>query len=228
MTFSLAGRCARTGMFGVVVTTSSPAVGARCAHTAAGIGAVLTQNVTDPRLGPLGLDLLRRGYGAQQGMDAIVAATTQQNRWRQLAIIDRNGQTAAFSGRYVKAERSEAHGTDCVSIANIVRSAEIPALMVRAFEADPSAHLAERLLAALQAGERGGSEFKPLVSAAMHISWHEAFPYIDLRVDSDANPIAALRRLWKEYEPMADLYVSRALDPDSVSTPPQTEVAKSL
>jgi uncharacterized Ntn-hydrolase superfamily protein len=220
MTFSLAGRCARTGMFGVVVTTSSPAVGSRCAHTAAGIGAVLTQNVTDPRLGPLGLDLLRRGYGAQLVVDAIVAATTQHNRWRQLAIIDRHGQTAAFSGHYVKPERNEAHGRDCVSIANIVRSAEIPALMVKAFEADPSAHLAERLLAALQAGEGGGSEFKPLVSTAMHISWHEPFPYIDLRVDGDSNPIAALGCLWKEYEPMADLYVSRALDPDSVSIPP--------
>lgn len=220
MTFSIAGRCARTGMFGVVVTTSSPAVGSRCAHSAAGVGAVLTQNVTDPRLGPLGLDLLRRGYGARQAMDAIAAATTQHNRWRQLAIIDRDGQTAALSGDYVKPERNEAHGRDCVAIANIVRSAEIPALMVKAFEANPSAHLAERLLAALQAGEEGGSEFKPLLSTAMHISWREPFPYIDLRVDSDANPVAALRRLWNEYEPMADLYVSRALDPDSVSTPP--------
>lgn len=220
MTFSIAGRCARTGMFGVVVTTSSPAVGSRCAHTAAGVGAVLTQNQTDPRLGPLGLDLLRRGFGAQQAMDAIVAGTAQFNRWRQLAIVDRSGATAAFSGRYVKGERNEAHGKDCVAIANIVRSDQIPAMMVRAFEADPSAHLADRLLAALQAGEDGGSEFKPLVSTAMHVSWREAFPYVDLRVDSDANPIATLRRAWQEYAPMADLYVSRALDPDLVSTPP--------
>ena len=61
MTFSLVGRCARTGMLGAVVTTSSLAVGARCPHARANIGAVLTQYCTDPRLGPLALDLLARG-----------------------------------------------------------------------------------------------------------------------------------------------------------------------
>ncbi|PZO00374.1 MAG: DUF1028 domain-containing protein, partial [Hyphomicrobiales bacterium] len=83
MTFSLAGRCARTGMLGAVVTTSSIAVGSRCQHAAAGVGAALTQHMTDPRLGPLMLDLLRRGYSAQQAIDAAVAATPRSD-WRQL------------------------------------------------------------------------------------------------------------------------------------------------
>ena len=64
MTFSLVGRCARTGMLGAVVTTSSIGVGSRCPHARAGVGAALTQHRTDPRLGPLALDLLGRGFTA--------------------------------------------------------------------------------------------------------------------------------------------------------------------
>ena len=215
MTFSILGRCARTGMFGLVVTTSSPAVGSRCGYVAAGVGAALTQNRTDPRLGPLAIDLLKRDYTAKQSIAAIVAATPY-HRWRQLACIDRHGDTAAFTGASVKPERNEAHGLNCVSIANIVRSADEPAAMVRAFERDPDASLTVRLLDALEAGERAGSEFVPLVSAALLVSHEHSFPYVDLRVDSDPHPIARLRALWLEYQPMADLYVTRAIDPDSL------------
>ena len=215
MTFSILGRCARTGMFGLVVTTSSPAVGSRCGYVAAGVGAALTQNRTDPRLGPLAIDLLKREYTAKQAIAAIVAVTPH-HRWRQLACIDRHGETAAFTGASVKPEHNEVHGLNCVSIANIVRSAEVPAAMVRAFENDQSAPLPVRLLDALEAGERAGSEFVPLVSAALLVSHEHAFPYVDLRVDSDPQPIARLRALWQEYQPMADLYVTRAIDPDSL------------
>jgi len=73
MTPSLAGRCARTGMLGAMVTTSSIAVGARCPYAAAGVGAVLTQHTTDPRLGPLGLDLLERGMTPAHVVEALHA-----------------------------------------------------------------------------------------------------------------------------------------------------------
>jgi len=215
MTFSLAGRCARTGMLGAVVTTSSIAVGARCPYVAAGVGAVLTQHTTDPRLGPLGLDLLERGMTPAHVVEALKAVTSRAD-WRQLAMIDREGRTASHTGASCKPELGEAHGRDCVAIANIVRSAEVPRAMVRTFEADPEAHLAERLIAALKAGDEAGGEFKPLVSAALLIADREAFPYVDLRVDSAPCPIAALAALWRDYEPMADLYVARAVNPASV------------
>ena len=217
MTFSLAGRCARTGMMGAAVTTSSIAVGSRCPFAAAGVGAVLTQHTTDPRLGPLALDLLRRGIAPANVLDALRSATPGSG-WRQLALIDRDGRTAAYTGASCKPELGEAHGRDCVAIANIVRSDEIPAVMVRAFEADPGAHLAARLISALRAGLAAGGEFKPLVSSALVVADRQAFPYVDLRVDSDPDPIACLARLWHEYEPMADLFVARAIDPDSVVT----------
>lgn len=215
MTFSIAGRCARTGMLGAVVTTSSIAVGSRCAFAVAGIGAALTQHTTDPRLGPLMLDQLRRGYTVEQAIDAAVGVTPRSD-WRQLAVIDAQGRTASHAGAAVKPERAEIHGRDCVAIANIVRSMEVPAAMVRAFEADPAAPLALRLIDALTAGDKAGGEFKPLVSTGIMIAYREAFPYVDLRVDSDADPIGTLRRLWREYEPLADMFVARAVHPDSV------------
>lgn len=213
MTFSLAARCARTGMLGTVVTTSSIAVGSRCPHAAAGIGGVLTQHMTDPRLGPLGLSLLREGRSPEQAIDAMVAATKRSD-WRQLAVIDATGRTASFTGASCKPERAEAHGRDCVALANIVQSTEVPAAMVAAFEADPSLPLAARLIAALRAGDAAGGEFKPLVSAALVVAHQESFPYADLRVDSASDPIDALARLWQDYEPQADLYLARAVDPD--------------
>jgi uncharacterized Ntn-hydrolase superfamily protein len=218
MTYSLAGRCARTGMLGAVVTTSSIAVGARCQHAAAGIGAVLTQHTTDPRLGPLGLELLRRGYTARDTVAALAAATPRPD-WRQLAVIDAAGNTASHTGASCKIEKAEAHGLDCVALGNIVRSAEVPAAMVRAFQAEPEQPLAARLIAALKAGDAAGGEFKPVISTALVVVDKQWFPYVDLRVDSDPDPIATLARLWHEYEPVADSYVARAVDPDSVIVP---------
>lgn len=218
MTFSLAGRCARTGMVGAVVTTSSIAVGSRCPYAGAGIGAALTQHTTDPRLGPLALELLGRDLAPADVIQALVSATPGRDR-RQLALIDREGRTAAWTGAGCKPERGEAHGVDGIAIANIVRSAEVPHAMVRAFEAEPDQHLATRLIAALRAGDEAGGEFKPLVSAALVIAHEQSFPYVDLRVDSDPDPISRLARLWHEYGPVADLYVARALDPDSAVTP---------
>jgi uncharacterized Ntn-hydrolase superfamily protein len=213
MTFSLLGRCPRTGMLGAAVTTSSIAVGSRCSHARAGIGACLTQHRTDPRLGPLALDLLARGYEAAHVMQAVLAVAPHRE-WRQLAVIDSAGRTAAFTGAHVAREKAgEAHGKDCVAIANIVRSPDIPAAMVRAFEADPRRPLAERLIAALAAGEAAGGEFVPVISAALVVVHQERFPYADLRVDSHATPIVELARLWREYEPEAEAYVVRANDP---------------
>ena len=215
MTFSMAGRCARTGMLGAIVTTSSIAVGSRCAFAAAGVGAALTQHTTDPRLGPLLLDQLRRGYTAEEAIGASVGSTPRSDL-RQLAIIDKEGRTASFSGASVKPERAEVHGRDCVALANIVRSQTVPAAMVKAFEANPRAPLALRLIDALEAGNAAGGEFKPLMSAGLIIAYREAFPYVDLRVDSDPDPIETMRRLWQEYEPVADMFVARAVHPDSV------------
>ena len=223
MTFSLIGRCARTGQFGAVVTTSSVAVGARVPFARAGVGAVLTQHRTDPRLGPLGLELLGRGFTAQQTVDAIVAATPHR-AWRQVAVIDAAGATAHYDGAHVRPAISVAHGKDCVGAGNILRNAAVAPAMVAAFEAGIGQALAERLVQAIQAGEDAGGETAAVVSASLLVVDRQPFPFVDLRVDAHDRPLGELARLWALYAPTAEDYVRRAVDPDFAAgyvAPPQ-------
>jgi len=219
MTFSIAGRCARTGSFGIAISTSSIAVGSRCPYARAGVGAVLTQHRTDPRLGPRGIALLQSGCSAQETLDALVASSPQIG-WRQLAVIDAQGRTAAFAGNRISSIHNEVQGLDCVAIGNIIASAGVPVAMARIFERDPALPLAERLVQGLEAGLAAGGELKPVMSAALLVVHEQEFPLVDLRVDWTDAPIATLRRLWTEYAPMVEEFVVRALDPDKANVPP--------
>jgi uncharacterized Ntn-hydrolase superfamily protein len=218
MTFSLIGRCPRTGQFGAAVATSSIAVGARVAFCAAGVGAVLTQHRTDPRLGPRGIELLRSGCTAQQTINALVAST-QHVQWRQLAAIDAQGNTAAYSGTRTKPEMSEAAAQDVCAVGNILSTARVPPAMLRAFQADPMAPLAERLVHALEEGLAAGGENGPVRSAYLVVVERESFPLVDLRVDWHDTPVAELRALWNRYAPQTGEYLIRALDPDNAPNP---------
>ncbi|WP_426954684.1 DUF1028 domain-containing protein [Muricoccus radiodurans] len=213
MTFSLLGRCARTGQIGAAGATSNIGVGARIQHIAAGVGAVLTQHRTDPRLGPRGVALLRSGCSARETVDALVASTPHHG-WRQLAALDARGGTAHFHGARVKPAHNHAHGRDCVAIGNILANDGVPAAMVAAFAADPGAPLADRLLAALAAGEAAGGEHGPVVSAVLEVHGAHDFPLADLRVDRAKDPIAELAGLWRDYAPQVEEFILRATDPD--------------
>ncbi|MBL6077642.1 DUF1028 domain-containing protein [Belnapia sp. T18] len=213
MTFSLIGRCARTGQIGAAVTTSSIAVGSRVPFCAAGVGAVLTQHRTDPGLGPRGLDLLRSGCGAEAAVAALVASTPH-HAWRQIAVMDAAGRTAHFDGAKVKPERGAAHGEGVVAIGNILASDRVPGAMAAAFLAAPGLPLAVRLLRGLEAGEAAGGEHGAVSSASLMVVWREAFPYVDLRVDKAEAPLPALRALWEDYAPLADGFLARAREPE--------------
>jgi len=213
MTYSLLGRCARTGQFGAAVTTSSIAVGARVPHVAPRIGGVLTQHRTDPRLGPRGLELLRSGCSAEETMAALVASTPH-HKWRQLAVMDAQGRTAHFHGAAVKPALNAVHVTDCVAMGNILANDRVPAAMAEAFAQSSDQPLAERLVRAMEAGEAAGGEGKPVISAALLVMEHEIFPLVDLRVDLAAEAISTLRTLWNAYAPSVEEFVTRAVDPD--------------
>lgn len=218
MTFSLAGRCARTGMLGGVITTSSPAVGSRCLFARHGAGVVLTQNRTDPRLGPRGIALLAEGCSPAATLAALVASTPDHG-WRQLAVLDHTGASAHFSGSHIKSKHDGVSGRDCVAAGNILRDAGVPGAMAAAFEAAADLPLPERLLTALEAGDAAGGEGRALRSAALLVVHQHSFAYADLRIDAADHPIAALRALWEEYAPTADEYVTRALDPGLTGPP---------
>lgn len=214
MTFSLLGRCPATRQFGAVTATSNIAVGARVVHCAAGVGGVLTQHRTDPRLGPRGLDLLRSGCSAQQTVDALVASTPHAH-WRQLAVVDAAGRSAAFSGARTRGEMSEAAAENACAIGNILANARVPAAMLWRFQSEPSNPLAERLMCALEEGLATGGETAPVRSAHLLVVDGESFPLVDLRVDWHDQPVAELRALWNRYAPEMGAFLLRALDPDN-------------
>ncbi len=218
MTYSIAAKCPRTGMFGAAITTSSIGVGARCAYARAGVGAVLTQHRTDPRLGPMGLELLAQGLAAAEVVQKLTQGAPGIG-WRQLAVIDREGRTAAFHGDRISSVHSGDEGPGCIAIGNIIRTTAVTRAMVDAFGADPQLHLAERLVRSMEAGYAAGGEPKQVKSAALLVVDRESFALIDLRVDYDPQPLVQLRWLWEIYEPSVKLYVDRAVNPDAVPGP---------
>jgi len=212
LTFSIAGRCPRTGMFGIAITTSSICVASRCAWARAGVGAVLTQNFTDPRLGIRGLDLLATGRSAAETVHALVREN-QHAAYRQLAAIDRLGKTSYFSGEKTLGTHAGAEGEQCVAVGNLLSDPEIPREMVRAFSADPDRHLAHRLLRALERGVAAGGEISPLHSAGLLVVHDQPWPLVDLRADWQEDPVRALRDLWARYEPQIKTFLLWALSP---------------
>ena len=215
MTFSLSGRCARTGAFGVAIGTSSIAVGARCAHARAGVGAAASQNVTDPALGVLLLDLMERGLSARAAIEAAVQERPHIEH-RQLTAVDGKGRAFAFSGAKMLGVHAASVADHCVAAGNLLANAEVPAAMTGAFANDPLAPLGDRLIAALQAGLAAGGEAGAVHSAALLIVTDAAFPYASLRIDwRDDDPVGALSALWRAYAPQADAYLMRARTPDA-------------
>ena len=213
MTFSLVGRCGRTGMLGAIVTSSSPAVAARCAWARADVGAVCTQSVTDPMLGAALLDRLEGGISPEDALADVIAEAAHIEH-RQLTAVDRDGRSAAFSGEHTLGRFATHVGTDCAAAGNLLADEGVPAAMAAAFASDPSAHLGERLIAALRAGREAGGEEGPVHSTGMLVVDTVAWPVTDLRIDwTDADPVEELAELWRLWRPQADAYVARALDP---------------
>ncbi len=211
MTFSLIARCARTGQFGMVISSSSPAVAARCAHVRAGVGVVASQNITDPALGPELLDHLSKGEPAQMALAAVATGRAFID-YRQLLVIDAHGGRALHSGRHVLGLWGEASGLDCAAGGNLLAGLSVPGAMVAAFE-HATGHLGDRLMAGLQAGLAAGGEAGPVHSAGLKIAGKLDWPLVDLRVDWSDAPIEALATAWAVYRPQMDAYVQRALDP---------------
>ncbi|MFE7120807.1 DUF1028 domain-containing protein [Streptomyces sp. NPDC057654] len=216
MTFSIAARCARTGQFGVAVTSSSPAVAARCAYVRAGVGAACSQNITDPRLGAHLLDQLAGGASAASAIHGTAHAEAHLPHipYRQLTAVGVVGPGAAYSGAHTLGKHAEAVGPDAVAAGNLLADPGVPRAILDAFAADPAAPLARRLLDALGAGAAAGGEEGPVRSAGLLVAAEVPWPVTDLRVDwTDGDPIAELAALWKLWEPQEQPYVQRALAP---------------
>lgn len=215
MTYSMIAQCPATGAFGAIVGTSALAVGNRCAHVADGVGAVLTQHRTDPRLGVQGLALLRQGLSAEETLARLIEAPNIG--WRQLAVLDAQGQSAIHHGERIYSIHGHTLAERCIALGNILASPAVTEAMAEAFTAALGEALEERLVRALEAGrDAGGEILEPLRSAALVVSGADGMERTDLRIDRADEAAGALRTLHDAYTGSGPVIRTLALDPDTI------------
>jgi len=219
VTFSLIGRCERTGMFGIAISTSEMAVGSRCIHVAPGVGAVITQASTNPRLGHLGLNLLRAGHSAPRVLEEI-AASDQFVERRQLGCLDVSGLGAGRTGAGNRPWAGHRVDKNVVVAANAVVGEKVAGSMLDAFRGGDELPLWDRLLRALEAGKAAGGQPNGEISSGLYVVDREPYAMVDLRVDLHPEPVAELRRLADHYFPLVEYYNLRPRDPN---VPPAAE-----
>ena len=211
MTITVLAADPERGELGAVITSSSPAVGARCVQVLAGVGAAASQNVTDPRLRGRLLEELTSAGDVTVAVDRVWEMAEHAEH-RQLALIDASGNPAARSGAGALGVHGAVAGHGCVVVGNLLaRQGVLDAARV-AFEL-AAGPLAGRLLSALRAAVAAGGEAGPVRSAALVVACDPAWPVVDLRVDDHDDPVLELERLWSLYAPLAADYVTRAVDP---------------
>lgn len=212
MTLSIIGRCATTGQLGIAVCSSSIAVGARCPWLRCKVGAVSTQNITLPALGPRILALLQQGLTPDAALSTGLESDDYR-QFRQVIVLGSDGKNAFFSGEQTLGINNASGGENCVAAGNMLTNPNVITAMVSTFE-QQQGHLADRLLAAMFAGLSAGGEAGPVHSAALSIVDEQVWPLVDLRVDwAEAGPVEKLNRLWQAYQPQMQDYVTRAINP---------------
>ncbi len=194
-TFSIVGRCPRTGMLGVAVATAVPAVGSLCAHVRTGIAAVATQAWTNPYLAIDAIAKITRGRSARGALEAEISADPERDH-RQLGMVDLDGNAAAWTGEDCTPYAGHLVDVGMTAQGNMLTGPEVLEAMVEAYKATAALDLAERLLLSLEAGQRAGGDKRGRQSAALKVHNREEYPWLDLRVDEHASPVEELRRIY--------------------------------
>lgn len=202
--------------FGIVVSSSSPAVAARVAHLRPRVGAAASQNVTDPTLGTSLLDALADHGDAQRALNDVTGAARNEKTidYRQLTVLGRSGPGFAYSGARTLGTHASATVDGAVAAGNMLSGEHIPGVLLDAYAA-ATGELEERLLAALRAAVTAGGEEGPLYSAGLAVVADVDWRVTDLRVDWAENPVDRLGELLDVWLPQRDDYVRRGLDPAS-------------
>ena len=198
-TYSIVARDPDTGQLGVAVQSHWFSVGPLVAWAESGVGAVATQSFIDPNYGPLGLELMKAGRTAQEAMDALVN-TDEGKDVRQVGMIDKDGNTAVFTGNSTIPYAGHKMGKNYSVQANLMEKSTVWDAMAHAFESSEG-DLAEKLLVALEAAQNEGGDIRGRQSAAILVVSGEAtgFPWVDrifdLRIADHPTPVKELRRL---------------------------------
>ena len=194
MTWSIIARDKTTGQFGIAVATKFFAVGARVPHIAAGLGGVATQALVNPYYGIDGVKMLREGKSPQDIIGTLTAADTGCES-RQLHIMDAKGRIAAFTGKDCVDWCGSLSGDGFSLAGNMLADAAVLDETAKAYVASETLPFAQRLIAAMRAGEAAGGDKRGKQSAALLIHEEEEWSSLDLRVDDHADPLAELERL---------------------------------
>ena len=198
-TYSIVARDPVTGNFGVAVQSHWFQVGAVVPWAEAGVGAVATQSFVRVDYGPLGLTLMRSGRSAEEALSSLLA-TDPQRDVRQVAMVDRSGAVAAWTGPKCIQAAGHVTGKSYSVQANLMDKPSVWPAMAKAYES-AGGNFADRLLAALEAAQREGGDIRGRQSAAMIVvraestgrPWEDRI--VDLRVDDHPDPLPELRRL---------------------------------
>ncbi|MGW8763629.1 DUF1028 domain-containing protein [Streptomyces sp. NPDC055815] len=214
MTFSLLVRDG--ARFGVVASSSSPAVFARVAHLRPGVGAAASQNITDPTLGTSLLAGLAGHADPERALAEVTgdAGCEKTIAYRQLTVLGRTGPGFAFSGAHTLGTYASATADGAVAAGNMLSGPHIPGVLVDAYAA-ATGELEERLLTALKAAVAAGGEEGPVHSAGLAVVADVGWRVTDLRVDWADDPVDRLGALLDVWLPQRDDYVRRGLDPAS-------------
>ncbi len=199
MTFSIAARCPRTGMLGVATSSKALSAGGLVPYCGAGVGAIASQSFVNPYLGIDGLVLLEQGLPAERALERLIADDPGREL-RQLALVDKEGRTAAYTGDRCISWAGNVSGAGYVCLGNILKGQEVVQAMARAFETTLVEELPERLIQALEAGQDAGGDRRGRQSAGIVVVGEEAYPWCDLRVDDHPDPVPELRRVFEVYK----------------------------
>lgn len=202
-TYSIVARDPNTGEMGVAVQSHWFSVGSIVSWGEAGVGVIATQSFVNPSFGQRGLEMLKQGMTAQEVVDLLIASDEGRD-FRQLAIVDAKGNSAAYTGSKCIPEAGHIVGDNYSAQANLMLSNLVWSEMSKAFESTDGP-LAERLVAALEAAENVGGDIRGKQSAAILVVkgestgklWEDR--YIDLRVEDHPDPISEIKRLLKVF-----------------------------
>jgi uncharacterized Ntn-hydrolase superfamily protein len=210
-TFTVIGRCRRTGRLGVGTATRSLAVGARVPHVRAGLGAVAIMAIADARLGQMAMRLLELGYKAPAVVEELVRADPYAE-YRQLGVIDADGFAAARTGQKNRAWAGHRVCDDYIVLGNYLTGEHILDAMEQAFTRCAGDDLEERLMRGIEAGRDAGGQHGGQQSAALLVHEDRPFAHVDLRVDVHPEPVGELRRVFDAYRPAIPYYNLRQVD----------------
>jgi uncharacterized Ntn-hydrolase superfamily protein len=194
MTWSILARDPAAGALGAAVATRFFAVGALAIHVEGGVAGLATQALINPMYAVHGMPRLRAGEAPEVVVAALLAADAGRAH-RQIHILDAGGRIAAHTGEACVSWCGSVRGVDVSVAGNMLAGPAVVARTLEAFEA-ATGSLAERLMAALEAGEAAGGDKRGKQSAALKIATRDPHPDLDIRADDHPDPIAELRRLY--------------------------------